>query len=152
MHRRSLRDDAERAGLNAGLDVAGGEAACAIGEPVVEAVADAAGHRGEPGEPRGPHIRRREIRTGEAAVEIGGRYRSLDSEHQPVVLKIIAELAAADHSASSVERQRIRRRKKRRRTQISPPDALHAAAYLAAQIESGPAWRHVRRRGTLPVG
>src|SRR5262249_11973140 len=87
MHGRSLRDHAKRVALNAALDVAGGEAAFDIGKPVVEAVADAAGHRGEPGEPRGPHVGRGEIRTGEAAVEIGGRYRSLDSEHQPVVLK-----------------------------------------------------------------
>src|SRR5262249_49626799 len=69
--------------------------------------------------------------------------RSLDTEHQSVVLKVIAELSAADHSASSVARQRIRRRKKRRRTQIPPPDAVRAIADLATQIESGPARRHV---------
>src|SRR5262249_21078905 len=113
VHRRSLRDHAKRVGLNAGLDVAGGEAAFDIGQPVVEAVADAAGHRGEPGEPRGPHVGRGEVRTGAPAVEIGGRYRSLDSEHQPVVLKVIAELPAADHSAPAVARHRIQRRKKR---------------------------------------
>src|SRR5262249_50200971 len=93
-----------------------------------------------------------EIRTGEAAVGIGAGYRSLDTEHQSVVLKVIAELPAADHSASSVARHRIQRRKKRRRTQISPPDAVRAIAHLATQIESGPARRHIRRRGTLHVG
>src|SRR5262249_1225157 len=47
---------------------------------------------------------------------------------------------------------RIQRRKKRRRTQTSPPDAVHAIADLATEIESGPARRHVGRRGTLHVG
>src|SRR5215472_8068916 len=66
--------------------------------------------------------------------------------------EVIAELSAADHSASSVARQRIRRRKKRRRTQIPPPDAVRAIADLATQIESGPARRHVHACGTLHVG
>src|SRR5262249_35032897 len=121
-------------------------------QPVVEAVADTAGHRREPGELRGPHVSRGEIRTGEAPVEIGGRYRSLDTEHQPVVLKVVAELPAADDSAPAVARHRIQRRKKRGPTQISPPDAIGAVADLATQIEAGPARRHIRRRGTLHVG
>src|SRR5258708_4145471 len=113
MHGGALRDHAERVVAKAGLDRAGGEAAFNIGQPSIKAVADAAGYRPEPRELRGPHIRRREVGTGKAAIEVGGRGRSLDAENKPVILKIIAELAAADHAAAAVARQRIQRRKKR---------------------------------------
>src|SRR5262249_47190413 len=92
MHRRSLRDHAQRVVANAGLDVAGGEAAFDIGQPRVETVADAAGHGSQPSEFGGPNIGRGEIGAGETAIEVGSRYRALDAENEPVVLKIVTEL------------------------------------------------------------
>src|SRR5262245_60366813 len=104
MHRRSLRDDANRVVADAGLDIAGGEAAFDVGQPGIEAVADAAGHGGKPRELGGPQVGRREIRARKAAVEVGRRRRSFDAKYEPVVLKIIAELPAANHAAAAVTR------------------------------------------------
>src|SRR5439155_8422215 len=147
MHGGALRDYAECIVAKAGLDGAGGETAFDVGEPSIEPVADAAGHRPEPRELRRPHIRRGEVRTGKAAVEIGGRGGSLDAENKAVVLKIIAELPAADHAAASVARQRIRRRKKRGRPQISPAHTVGAIPDLTAEIKPGPARGGIHGRG-----
>src|SRR5262249_12645138 len=112
MHGGALRDHAKRVVAKASLHGAGGKAAFDVREPSIEAVADAAGHRPEPSELRRPHIGRGEVRTRKAAIEIRGRCRSLDPENKPVVLKIIAELSAADHAAAVVARYRIERREK----------------------------------------
>src|SRR5215468_2832988 len=50
MHGRALRHHAECVVLYGRLDVAGGEAAFDVGQPVVERVADPTGDRTEPGE------------------------------------------------------------------------------------------------------
>src|SRR5260221_8939024 len=73
MHGGALRDHAERVVAKAGLDSSGGEAAFNIGQPSIKAVADAAGYRPELRELRGPYIRRGEVGTGKAAIEVGGR-------------------------------------------------------------------------------
>src|SRR5215471_7337677 len=152
IHRGSLRDHAQRVVANAGLDVAGGEAAFDIGQPRVETVANAAGHGSQPGELGGPNIGRGEIRAGETAIEVGSRYRALDAENEPVVLKIVTELPAADHSAPSVARQRIQRRKERRSAQISPAHAVRAVADLASEIEDGPTRGCFHGRGAFHIG
>src|SRR5262249_49722072 len=152
MHGGALRDHAERVVAKAGLYGAGGEAAFDVREPSIEAVADAAGHRPEPRELRRPHIGRREVRTRKAAVEIRGRCRSLDSENKPVVLKIIAELPAADHAVAAVARYRIERREKRGCTQISPAHAVGAIPDLTAEIETGPARGDIRGRRISHIG
>src|SRR5947208_10396039 len=151
MHGGALRDYAERIVAKAGLHGAGGETAFDVGEPSIESVADAAGHRPEPRQLRRPHIGRGEVGTGKAAVEISGRGGSLDAEDKPVVLKIIAELPAADHAAASVARQRIQRRKKRAHAQISPAHRVRAIPDLTAEIKPGPARRKIHGRGISRV-
>src|SRR4030095_17097043 len=78
MHPRSLRDD--RVVADAGLDIAGGEAAVDVGQPGIEAVADAAGHGGKPCELGGPHVGRGEIRARKASVEVGRRRPSIAAD------------------------------------------------------------------------
>jgi hypothetical protein len=100
----------------------------------------------------GPYVGRGEIRARKAAVEVGCRRRSFDAEYEPVVLKIIAELPAPDHAATSVARHCIERRKKRGGAEISPAHAVHAVAGLAAEIEAGPARGHIGGRGNFHIG
>src|SRR5262249_15160840 len=80
------------------------------------------------------------------AIEVGRRDRSLDAEHQPIELDIVADLPAADHAGTVIVRHRVQRREEGGGAEVAPAHVVAAIADLPADIESSPGRGRDRRR------